>query len=120
MDREIRKYRKELDRILATGNPGKNKTWIDVETEFLTRTCFFQHERLVHLIVTMTVAVLTVLTFLALWFAPPPVGIPQLALMGLLLVLLVPYVGYYFTLENEVQGIYKYFLKIREKEINDQ
>lgn len=60
----------------------------------------FQHERLIHLIVTVTFAVITVLSL----FAPLLTGIMTLyGFTMLLLVLLVPYIFHYYTLENETQ-----------------
>ena len=74
--------------------------------ELLVQIGFFQHERFVHLIVTITFALLTmisVVSFLAL------VQPGLLVLAVLLLVLLVPYVRHYYILENGVQKLYTYY-----------
>ncbi|MDE7222478.1 MAG: hypothetical protein K2O34_01695 [Acetatifactor sp.] len=64
---------------------------------------FFQHERLVHLIVTVTFAILTIVSVLGCVLAPQ---LSLFALVALLLVLLVPYVRHYYILENGVQKLY--------------
>ncbi|MBR3306102.1 MAG: hypothetical protein IKI75_02455 [Lachnospiraceae bacterium] len=74
----------------------------------LQQTAFFQHERLVHLIVTVLFALLCFMTFCLMViellndrFQPA-----LLALFLLLLVLLVPYIMHYYLLENSVQKMY--------------
>ena len=70
---------------------------------------FFQHERLIHLIVTVTFALLTVISFGIMLLAE---FLPVIGLTVLLLVLLIPYIGHYYTLENEVQKMYKQYDEI--------
>lgn len=74
--------------------------------DLLVQIRFFQHERLVHLIVTVTFAILTVLSLLGCVFSPQP---SLFALVILLLVLLVPYIRHYYILENGVQMLYVYY-----------
>ena len=72
---------------------------------------FFQHERLVHLIVTVTVAILTLMSagiFIATSY------VPVIMLFTLLMVLLVPYIMHYYTLENEVQKMYAQYDRMLE------
>lgn len=79
--------------------------------EMLVQIGFFQHERLVHLIVTVTFAILTVVALLGC------VLVTQLSLIVLvfmLLVLLIPYIRHYYILENGVQKLYTYYDKFRE------
>lgn len=79
--------------------------------KMLVQIQFFQHERLIHLIVTVTFALLTVLsifTFLAL------TQIGLLVLSALLIILLVPYIRHYYILENGVQKLYTYYDKLVE------
>lgn len=72
----------------------------------LTQIQFFQHERLIHLIVTVLFALLTVITLLANLFLQQPL---LLVLSLLFLVLLVPYIKHYYLLENGVQKLYEYY-----------
>ena len=78
----------------------------------LVQIGFFQHERLVHLIVTVLFGLATVIT------VPAYLMLQELSLLvlgGLFLVLLVPYIVHYFHLENGVQQLYLYYnqLEIR-------
>lgn len=78
----------------------------DEAMKMLVQIQFFQHERLIHLIVTVTFAILTVLSIFA-FLALEQIGL--LALCILLLVLLVPYIRHYYILENGVQKLYTYY-----------
>lgn len=73
--------------------------------------CFFQHERLVHLIVTVTFAILTMISIVAALMICNPL---LYALTLLFLVLLLPYIMHYYTLENEVQKMYVQYDRILE------
>lgn len=72
---------------------------------------FFSHERLVHLIVTVTFALLTLI---ALFITLTVETIATLILCIGFLVLLVPYVRHYYILENGVQKLYTIYDKLRE------
>ena len=87
MRKRILAYRRRIDALLAQ-HP-ENTDWNRILQDHLRQIAFFQHERLVHLIVTMTFAVLTMLSF----------GIVLLTqlfqltvLTAALLVLLIPYI----------------------------
>ena len=101
MRKQIEEYVKAIKWILTEDGPGTD--WKDVAQRHLVKIEFYQHERLIHLIVTALFAVMEVIcvaTLLAtgnLW---------SLALMVMILVLLVPYVGHYYFLENSVQELY--------------
>ena len=76
--------------------------------ELLTLIGFMQHERTIHLMVTLTFALLSIGSVLALSFDPPqPLIFGILAL--LFMVLLVPYIRHYFVLENGVQRLFHYY-----------
>lgn len=84
--------------------------------ELLTQIGFFQHERLIHLIVTATFAILTLS---ALVFSFLYESLTGYLLLALLLVLLIPYIRHYYILENGVQKLYQYYdrlSQITEKE----
>lgn len=70
---------------------------------------FFQHERLIHLIVTVLFALCTVMTFIAIAVWQVMILIP---LAIAFLVLLVPYIRHYYFLENQTQLLYKDYDKI--------
>lgn len=73
--------------------------------DLLIQIYYFQHERFIHLVVTVTFAILTFIT-LAIGLS----GITTAyALLGLLVILLVPYIKHYYLLENGVQKMYTYY-----------
>lgn len=72
----------------------------------LVQIGFFQHERFIHLIVTMTFALMTVMTLMGICITG---YMPLAALMVLLLILLVPYIRHYYILENGTQTLYRYY-----------
>lgn len=78
--------------------------------DLLIQIVFFQHERLIHLIVTVVFALLTMLSVLGTAI----LGQISLFLLTILfLVLLVPYVMHYYLLENGVQKLYVYYDKLQ-------
>ena len=107
MKERIVGYRKRMDALLA--QPPEGIDWDAVLREHLTQVSFFQHERLIHLIVTVTFAILTMLALAIYCIAE---YMPMLGLIALLLVLLIPYIGHYYTLENEVQKMYAQYEEI--------
>lgn len=74
--------------------------------EHLVQIGFFMHERLIHLIVTVLFAIGTFMTVFAYIFSE---NIGLLALAFLLIILLIPYIGHYYRLENGVQKMYKQY-----------
>ena len=73
-----------------------------LKSDLLTQISFFQHERLIHLIVTVLFAIVTIMSVLCAQFIVNPI---LLALILMLLVLLVPYIRHYYILENGVQKL---------------
>ncbi len=84
-----------------------------MKAELLVQIGFFSHERLVHLIVTITFALLTMIAVVAFLITEKAVVI---ALVVLLMVLLVPYIRHYYILENGVQKLYTYYDRLTELE----
>ena len=112
MKNEIKEYLTYIDDII------NEKKGIDEELkkELFIRIGFYQHERLIHLIVTMTFAVMTVLSFVILMLKG---GMGALLLSVLFLALVIPYICHYYFLENSVQKLYKLYYKI-EKILKEQ
>ncbi len=77
--------------------------------DLLIQIGFFQHERLIHLIVTVTFALLTVSALFTSFFYQT---LGLYLLMFLFLVLLIPYIRHYYLLENGVQKLYQYYDKL--------
>ncbi len=92
-------YVKEIDEKLSSKNISKT----DIENH-LTKIKFFQHERLIHLLVTLFYGVflfLSVIISLKVWLF--------LVILYLALIILIFYVRHYFFLENNVQYLYKQY-----------
>jgi hypothetical protein len=107
MKKRIETYLRQVDDFLE--NPASDTDWEQVIRTHLTQVQFFQHERLIHLIVTVLFALMTtsvVVGFVAtssMWLA---------ILMIPLLILLFPYINHYYLLENSVQKMYRQYDKM--------
>ena len=108
MEKRILNYRKFIDELLTRDD----LDWEVVIREHLIQISFFQHERLIHLIVTITFAILEVVV-IGLCVVSFTIGVGLLAIA--LLVLLIPYIRHYYILENEVQKMYWQYDKMVEK-----
>ena len=77
-----------------------------------SQIAFFQHERLVHLIVTVLFAVCTIIALVVSFMTKELVFI----LLGVaLLCLLIPYISHYYFLENQTQALYDDYNELFEK-----
>ncbi len=76
--------------------------------DILIKISFFQHERLIHLIITLFYCILF-LIFLILITLSYVFIIPA----ALLLIFLICYLIHYFLLKNEVQYLYKLYYYIK-------
>ncbi len=113
MEKRILGYRKYIDELLQR----EDLDWEEVIREHLIQVSFFQHERLIHLIVTVTFALLEVIAIaLCVTAFSPGVGLLAIAL----LVLLIPYIRHYYILENEVQKMYFQYDRMAEKRYEKQ
>lgn len=115
MKKRILTYRKYIDSLLASD---KQSDWKYIKQEHITQVAFFQHERLVHLIVTVTFAVLELLTvcaYVIVGALDSTLSFPLLILALLIIVLLIPYIKHYYLLENEVQKMYVQYDRIAQK-----
>lgn len=108
MEKRILNYRKYIDRLLEEGCDN----WKEVLENHLIQIGFFQHERLIHLIVTVLFALMEIISMVAT-VATEYMGLifPDVLLM----VLLIPYIRHYYILENEVQKMYFQYDLIRKK-----
>lgn len=109
MKERILNYRNRIDNLIVA-NSGETD-WGAVIDEHLVQIGFFQHERLIHWLVTMLFAILT---FMAVGVYLITGAVYVLALIGILLVLLVPYIMHYYLLENETQRMYEQYDKMLE------
>ena len=104
MEKRLKDYLAWMENLSTEGFSLQEKE--ELRREVLIQIQFFQHERLIHLIVTVTFAILTVMSVLG-FVATTQIGL--LVLTGMLLVLLIPYIRHYYILENGVQKLYQYY-----------
>ena len=114
MEKRILAYRKRIDELLKK----EDADWAKALEEHLVQVAFFQHERLIHLIVTVLFAVLEIMSILGtVILSALEKGNIALAIMTvLLLVLLIPYIRHYYILENEVQKMYTQYDELLKKQ----
>lgn len=106
MKDEIKEYKELI--LQQAKDPETDKK--ELAEKLLVRIGFYQHERLIHLIVTMSFGVFFLLS-LILAFS----NAYFLALSALLLILLVPYIAHYYFLENSTQELYKVYYSLTEE-----
>ena len=106
MEKRIKNYLKDIDFLLGNEKELSQEEWKREVEKHLIQISFFQHERLIHLIVTVVFALLEMLTFLTLLFS---FSLSLMALTLLIMVLLVPYIKHYYILENGVQKMYQQY-----------
>lgn len=91
MKKYLKEYVAEIDKLLESDVD--NIT--EVIDKHLIKINFFQHERLIHLLVTLAYAIMAIISFIA------STTTPMFVFVGVILVLfLIPYVLHYFFLEN--------------------
>lgn len=83
-----------------------------LKDELSVKISFMQHERLIHLLVTILFAVLMFLCLIA-FFISESIGLFAAAV--LMLVLLIPYIAHYYFLENGVQKLYTLYDVVCQK-----
>ena len=105
MKKYLYDYIKSIDDILDN----KPKDIKKLKEEHLIKIQFFQHERLIHLIVTLFYC-LFMLIFMALGTVFIGFFIVGLAL----LIFVIFYIIHYFRLENSVQYLYKQYDKMND------
>lgn len=108
----INYHREYITGLLTGESTAEDIDWEEVLSDHLIKISQFQHERFMHLIVTMTFAICAIIV---MCFS---VYLCQMVLTLLLLVillLLIPYIFYYFMLENNTQAMYPLYDGIMEK-----
>jgi len=99
-------YIKKIDDLLKEDK----KTDEKVLNEHLIKISFFQHERLIHLLVTLFYALIFIV-FMGLGF----VHYLFFVLALIILIFLLFYIVHYFRLENGVQYLYIQYDKLKKE-----
>lgn len=80
--------------------------------KMLNHINFYQHERLVHLLITLAFTIYLLFSLVMSLIYP---SIPMFLLFIILLIMVAFYIRYYYILENGVQQLYKLYDKLIEK-----
>lgn len=108
----MRKYLTEYRKYIAQLLEKDDCDWDKVLEEHRDKIAFFQHERLVHLLVTILFAIMTLMTVIA-FVTTEIIGLLPLGI--LFMGLTVPYIRHYYFLENQTQELYRDYDKIISK-----
>lgn len=95
--------RNYIDNDMKAGSEEKTRR---VLAEFETKIAYFQHERLIHLMVTLFFALFLLLSIGALFMFPPEFILTGVLLTVIFFGLTIGYVMHYYFLENSVQKMY--------------
>lgn len=109
MQQKLNKHIKLIDNLLSE-NKVKNKD--EIIKNHLKQIEFYQHERLIHLIVTVFVGIVMAIFFIGGLILE---NILVLLLFILTLLLFIPYILHYYVLENGVQKMYDQYWNLLEK-----
>lgn len=107
MTKQIKEYLAILEQFFSVSH--SDEEMFSMKSRLLQRIAFYSHERLVHLIITMSFAVFFLIS-LFMWLLLNNTGLAVLTVM--LLVMLVAYIKHYYFLENSVQKMYLYYYKM--------
>lgn len=108
----MRKYLTDYRSYITKQLLKDENDWDTLAKEHLIKISFFQHERIVHLIVMVLFALMTLASLIAFVFTQA-IGI--LILTILFTGLLIPYIRHYYFLENQTQKLYKDYDELLKK-----
>ncbi len=100
MKNYMKEYIESIDELIKEG---KCKNIDEVIEEHLLKIQFFQHERLIHFLVTM---LFTGLSFFTIIYTLDHITLGFVLLTIAFICLEVPYIFHYYFLENSVQHMY--------------
>ncbi len=108
MEKTVLTRVKEAEDFLAAGDVTNRDEYLMYLARWIA---YIQHERLIHLIVTMSFAIMSMMTIVLFFMS----GI--IATLGALFIFVVTlgfYVRHYFVLENKTQYLYDLYDKIEK------
>ena len=105
MRKYVKDYIKEIDNKIES----KKITQKDIDNH-LIKISFFQHERLIHLLVTLFYGLflfISIIIFLKIWLF--------VIIVYIVLIILLFYVRHYFFLENSTQYMYRQYDEMKKQ-----
>lgn len=109
MTKQIKAYLEYIHTFMADEHT--DEEYISERPVLLQRIEFYQHERLIHLLVTLAFAIFFLISLLMFMITEQ---IAVLVLAVLFLALLIPYIKHYYFLENSVQELYLIYYKLEK------
>lgn len=109
MKKRIQSYMAYMDQQLEHNDSGLS--YEELCTQHEKQLAYFMHERLVHLLVTLTFAILAFVTF---FMAVTNFSMGMIILFFAFLILLIPYIMHYYLLENSVQYMYRQYDRLQQ------
>ena len=109
MRKRVLAYLKYTDSLIKMyqDNPEEISQSLDQAIkDHLVQLGFFAHERLIHLIVTVTFAILCLMSMAMTVIS---FSISSFLLTIIFLVMMIPYIRHYYLLENSVQRMYEQY-----------
>ena len=106
MKKYLYDYIKEIDKLINSNK----KITKDVIDNHLIKISFFQHERLIHLLVTLFYSLIFIV-FMGLGF----IHYLFFSIALILMIFVIFYIIHYFHLENGVQYLYKQYEEMIKK-----
>jgi len=106
MGKYIKAYLAEVESFAAAMSDKDISEVSEFLKEFEIKIGYFQHERLIHLLVTLTFAILQIFTIFAVLVISYPMNLSFVVMTILILCLLTGYIMHYYLLENSVQKMY--------------
>lgn len=111
----MRKYLTDYRNYIKEQLLKEDNDWEALAKEHLIKISFFQHERIVHLIVMVLFALMTLGTLIAFIFMQYDSA--ALFILTILFIgLLIPYIRHYYFLENQTQELYKDYDELLKKQ----
>lgn len=110
---ERRSMKKYITEYIEYVEKNKEKADLEFIEKHLIKIQFFQNERLIHLIVTVTAVTLDILAFL---FGITSNNILSVIIGYMIMCFVIPYIYHYFLLENCVQKMYREYDEMIKKQ----
>ena len=108
MWKELKEFINYMEKETSKDLSEKEKEKLNKELQ--TKIGYFQHERLIHFLVTMLFGICTIVCIMG-FVAFQSIGVALLFIA--LMCLLIPYIVHYYHLENGVQKLYTYYDKVK-------
>lgn len=106
----MRKYLSDYIKDIEKQLKKKNVDWKSLSINMKTKIGFFQHERLVHLLVTLFFSLFMLITLVL-----GTLSYLFLIISFMLLCFVIPYIYHYYFLETRVQYLYILYDQVRSK-----